>query len=192
MKLKYDNYQKKQYNVSMSFNVVLFIVIIFQSILLIFFIKDSFSSISFLNMMLLLMIFLIGIICILFCVINIKKGNNKAEIKELGIRVSANIIDACTIVKKTRRYNSIKVNCFTVVYDNNTKTSIVEFIEDNDAYALLKMLLNPYPIKEKIYIPIDIYLYNNEIYADLESVDFTKVKGYQECKKVIDEIYHKK
>ena len=190
VKLRYDNYQKKQYNVSMSFSIVFFVVIIFQCIILMFSIKASFSSISFLNMVLFLMIFLIGIICILIPVKNIKQNNNKGKIKELGIRVSANIMDVCTIVKGTGRYSRIKVNCFTVVYDNNQKTSRIEFIEDNDAYALLKMLLNPYPIKEEIHIPIDIYLYNNEIYADLESVDFTKVKGYKECKKVIDEIYH--
>ncbi len=190
VKLRYDNSQKKQYNVSMSFIIVFFVVIIFQCIILIFSIKASFSSIPFLNMVLFLIGILIGIIGILIYVKNIKQSNNKEEIKKLGTRVFANIIDACTIVKSTGRYSRIKVNCFTVIYDNNEKTSTIEFIEDNDAYALLKMLLNPYPIKEEIHIPIDIYIYNNEIYADLESVDFTRIKGYKECKKIIDEIYH--
>ena len=64
-------------------------------------------------------------------------------------------------------------------------------IKKNDAYELLKLLLDPFPVQRAIYVPIDLYVDKKTIYADLDSVDFTKTPGYEECKKVIDAKYQK-
>ncbi len=40
-----------------------------------------------------------------------------------------------------------------------------------------------------VKIPIDIYGYKDKIYADLESVDLSKLSGYEEAKKFIENIY---
>ena len=45
------------------------------------------------------------------------------------------------------------------------------------------MLLNPYPVRKMVEVPMDVYIYKNKIYADLESVDLTKMEGYDELKK---------
>lgn len=80
----------------------------------------------------------------------------------------------------------ILAHYITVTY-NNSCTIDIKSIEYNQAYKLLGMLLNPYPVKEKIQIPIDIYIYKNKVYADLNSVDLSKIKGYEEYKKLIEE-----
>ena len=59
-------------------------------------------------------------------------------------------------------------------------------IEKNDAFELLKLLMNPYPVSETIQVPIDIYISKKGIYADLGSVDLSQVKGYEECKAIIE------
>ena len=191
MKLEYDISQKKYFNSSMSLYIVLFMFIFIQCIIMSFFMITQFAMLKFLNIVLIITIIVVGVMAIFICVNNIKQRNDKISIKEQGTKVSANIIETSTIYKRTGRYGSIHVYCFTVIYDNDTKKSVIEFLLDNDAYELLKLLLNPYPINEEVRIPIDIYVYKNEVYADLESVDFTKVERYDECKKVIDSMYHK-
>ncbi len=188
MKLKYDYSQKGHYNINISLSIILFVVFIFQTIVLTIYMITHFSSFLFfvLNIILFSIIVLIGV---LTHIKNTKQQNNQIIIKENGTKTPANIIDARTITKSSGLHNITRVKCFTVVFDND-KAARIDFLEDNDAFALLELLLNPYPIKEEISIPIDIYIYNNKVYADLESVDFTKVSGYEECKKVIDNMYH--
>ena len=61
----------------------------------------------------------------------------------------------------------------------------------NKAYKLLEVLfdLRLYPVKkESLKIPIDIYVYKDKIYADLESVCLSAVPGYDEAKKAVNEV----
>ena len=72
----------------------------------------------------------------------------------------------------------------SIEYDE-TKHIDIQSIKNNKTFKVLGMLLNPYPVKEIIKIPIDIYVYKNKAYADLDSVDLSKIKGYDELVKEI-------
>ncbi len=73
-----------------------------------------------------------------------------------------------------------------ILYDR--KKYKIHKIKYNKGYRILKVILDSgnYPIKKEIEIPIDIYLYKNKIYADLDSVDLSKVEGYEEAKKIVE------
>ena len=50
------------------------------------------------------------------------------------------------------------------------------------------MLLDSYPVKEQKKIPIDLYVHKNKVYADLETVDLSKVEGYEEAVKLVEDM----
>ncbi len=179
MKLEYDDLQKKRY-CRWMFWVLIVIFISSVSVLV--------MCIAIVEIQITL-IMLCFIVVIMGCgVFQLLKNNKKnlENIKQNGTKLTANILETCTIRKNMARgFHSI-VKGIKIEYADKQVT--IEWIKENNAYILLKMLLNPYPIKEKIYIPIDIYIDNHKIYADLESVDFTRVERYGECKKMIDEM----
>lgn len=74
----------------------------------------------------------------------------------------------------------------TIVYDDSKKNIDITDIKNDKAYKLLSMLFDPYPIKASIRIPIDVYIYKNKVYPDLESTDFTKIEGYEEALSIIN------
>jgi len=82
--------------------------------------------------------------------------------------------------------NNRVIDYYITVFYNNSYYIDIKSIKYNDAYVLLGMLLNPFPIKEKIQVPIDVYLYKNKVYADLNSVKIHEIEGYEECKKIIE------
>ena len=49
------------------------------------------------------------------------------------------------------------------------------------------MLLEPYPYSKKNEIPVDVYVYKKSKYIDLENVDLTSIKGYEEALQFIKE-----
>lgn len=73
-----------------------------------------------------------------------------------------------------------------VVFDN--KSTMVYDILENDAFSILKMLLDEYPFETVNTVPVDVYTYKNKVYVDLESVDLSKVDGYEEAVKMLEDI----
>jgi len=74
----------------------------------------------------------------------------------------------------------------TIIYDDLKKNIDIQDIKNDKAYKVLTVLFDPYPIKTNIKIPIDVYIYKNTIYPDLESTDFSKVEGYEEALSIIN------
>lgn len=74
----------------------------------------------------------------------------------------------------------------TVEYDEFITR--INFVEANKAFSILEMLLDSYPVKEQKKIPIDLYVHKNKIYADLETVDLSKVEGYEEAEKLVEDM----
>ena len=111
-------------------------------------------------------------------------------IADIGYTRKINILGRHYTIEKVTysNYNTSHyiIDYYITVLYNDSYYVDIKSIQYNKAYKLLAMLLNPYPIKEKIEIPIDIYVYKNKVYADLNSVDFTKVKGYDECRNMIE------
>lgn len=103
-------------------------------------------------------------------------------IKEIGEKVSANIISVG--VYRGRGHENYFI---TVSYRGKNKE--IYYIKNNMAYEILKLLLNPFPIKYEVNVPINIYIYKNKVYADLDSVDLAMVKGYEDAKKAVEEAW---
>ena len=123
MKLRYDIAGKKELKFRMFVIGIFFeittLLIIFQTVLIM---TTSFSTPLFVNIAIYTIIIGLGIIVFLFGVKNFrKKDNNKEELKNIGTKVSANIINVCTIEKRTGRHSKIDVNCLDVTYDNDEK-----------------------------------------------------------------------
>lgn len=73
----------------------------------------------------------------------------------------------------------------TISCDDLKKNIDIRDIKNDKAYKLISILLDPYPIKSNVKIPIDLYIYKHKVYPDLESTDFSKVKGYENALKII-------
>lgn len=120
--------------------------------------------------------------------INFSPQYNKdyRKIRDIGTKNKGYIIDTGFTCHGRISYKYFYI---TVLY--NKKTIKVYRIKDNKQYKILKILLNSedYPVTNYVKIPIDIYGYKDKIYADLESVDLSKLSGYEEAKKFIENIY---
>lgn len=105
------------------------------------------------------------------------------KIKELGTKVQGEIID----IKKLKRAKGYSFSqCLTVIFDGRS-TMVCDIVE-NDAFSILKMLLDEYPFQNVKTVPVDVYTYKRNVYVDLESVDFTKVEGYEEAVKLLEDM----
>lgn len=105
------------------------------------------------------------------------------EIKDIGEKVKAYIVDTGFTCHGRVHFRYFYI---TVLY--NKKIKKVYGIKYNKAYKILKILLDSqqYPIINSVKIPIDINVKKNKIYADLESVDLSKIDGYEEARKVVE------
>ncbi len=133
------------------------------------------------------MILVVGFGLILVSVLNNFNNYKQRENMRAGEKIPGNIIEAhdTSISDKDHGY-------LTVSYHNGENVFYVNNVERNDAFELLKMLLNPFPVKSNIQVPITLYQNNHTIYADLDSVDFLAVPGYEECKKLVEQKYQGK
>ena len=78
-----------------------------------------------------------------------------------------------------------KIYCLKIKFDN--KTIYVKNLKNDNAYKIIKLLLEPYPIKEEVLIPIDVYFLNNKIfYVDIDSVKLNEIEGYEEVKSLLN------
>ena len=113
---------------------------------------------------------------------------NRTKFKQYGERKNAYIIYAN--IASSRRFHFIpppEHGSIRIRYDNNYE--IIRGIKANKALRILILLLDKYPIDSKNSIPINIYVYNSKIYADLDNVDLSIVGGFEEAKKVVEELY---
>ena len=149
---------------------------------------------------------ILTIVGIIYQIYSIKQENaiRNQELWKNGGKYLGNIVDIgytrkihilgrhYTIEKVSYSEHNINHNIvdyyITILYNNSYYIDI-KSIKCDKAYKLLAMLLNPYPIKETIEIPIDVYMYKNKVYADLNSMDLTKAKGYEEYKRLIEKTY---
>lgn len=120
--------------------------------------------------------FFVGLIYLLnsFLVFS-PKNFKKYGKKEIGY-----ITEADTAVKDSSRYGTMYYHYIEVTY--NGKNINIPKVKNNKGFKMLKMLLDPYFIKPKI--PIDVYVYKNKLFADLDSVDLSKIKGFDELKDI--------
>lgn len=130
-----------------------------------------------------------SILVILILTINSFPQYNKDYkiIKKIGKKMKSNIID---IGFTCHGRSWSKYFYITVLYDE--KTVKIYRMKENKEYRILRVLLDQqdYPVIKRIQIPIDIYVYKNKIYADLESVDLSKISGYEEAKKIVKSTYY--
>jgi len=114
----------------------------------------------------------------------VSKGNiDNAKIKEIGQKVKGEIID----IKKLKRYRSYSFSQCLVVAFEGRKTIVCDILE-NEAFSVLKMLLDEYPFQTVTTVPVDVYTYKRKVYVDLESVDLSKVDGYEEAIKLVEDM----
>ena len=119
----------------------------------------------------------------IFKKLNKKSVEDVKNIKEIGKKVKGKIVD----IKKVKRYRSYSyMQCLIVVFEDRS-TTIYDMIE-NDAFSILKMLLDEYPLKTVNTVPVDVYMYKNKVYVDLESVELSKVDGYEEAVKLLEDM----
>lgn len=130
-----------------------------------------------------------SILVILILTINSFPQYNKDYkiIKKIGKKMKSHIID---IGFTCHGRTCSKYFYITVLYDE--KTIKIYRMKENKEYRILRVLLDQqdYPVIKRIQIPIDIYVYKNKIYADLESVDLSKISGYEEAKKIVKSTYY--
>ena len=87
------------------------------------------------------------------------------------------------VYRRNKYYsNYVHIDNIEVTYQN--EKIYIDILENNLGFKILKMLLDPHFVKSKV--PIDVYVYKNKIFADIESVDLTKVEGFDEIKDYID------
>lgn len=195
MKLSYSNSYNYMNLVSLGLLIAFLMVLFIIHMLLLDIKSDIYILFIFME--------ILTIVGIIYIVYSIKKENviRNQELWRNGEKYLGNIVDI-GYTRKTQvgMYNTIeKVSYFehntnhniidyhiTILYNNSYYIDI-KSIKYDKAYKLLAMsLISSYPIKEKLQIPIEIYKYKNKVYADLNSIDLTKVKGYEECKKLIE------
>ena len=114
-------------------------------------------------------------------------NNDFREIKKIGQKIKANIIDTGFTCHGRENYQYFYI---TVLY-NEIKINVYR-MKENKEYKILRVLLDSqyYPVMKQVKIPVDIYVYKDKIYVDIESVDLTKMSGYEEAQKTVESIYN--
>lgn len=138
----------------------------------------------------------VGMIIILY-LCNPKKQKNKkyTKVKDIEHKIEGNIISTGYEIMYSGIDNSISYKrsrgrreLYYILVSYDDKIMKVRDLKNNIAYKILCLLLDPYPIKKERYIPIDIYINKKNVYVDLESVDLSKIEGFAEAKKIVEEM----
>lgn len=120
------------------------------------------------------------IITVLILMITNSKNNNIDTIKSKGDKINAFITEAGSTIYKNKRGTFY----YLCIRYNEKKMKIT--VKNNKTFKILNLLLNPYPITENIEIPVDMYIYKGNKYVDLENVELSKIKGYDEAKRIVE------
>ena len=159
-------------------------VIVFSQIMLLIllsqYIEKRYSLQNICMIILMLTLFIVVVICTKMKYFRNGK-DNKSDIKELGEKDTAYITDIG--YRSATKYND--ESYYICVSYNNRKMEVGR-LQNNNAYRILKLLLNPYPIKKEVKIPVDVYVYKKSVYVDFENVELSKIKGYNEAVKIIE------
>lgn len=140
-----------------------------------------------------LTLFIVFAIIILFIVLALtihfypKNNIDNKNLKNIGKKDCAYIIDTGFSRYGAALFNfRHKLFYIKIFYDG--KTMNIYRLKDNNAYKILKVLLDmqSYPINKIVKIPVDVYRYKNKIYVDFENLDLSKIDGFEEAKKVVE------
>lgn len=176
--------ERKQFEVSnIKYRILMVIITVGFEILAIKRFIDVFNGNSFM----LLFAVIYGVLPFLFYFIfqqvSKKSVENIKKIKEIGKKVEGKIVD----IKKVKRPRSYSyMQCLIVVFEDRS-TTIYDIVE-NDAFSILKMLLDEYPLQTVNTVPVDVYTYKNKVYVDLENVDLSKVDGYEDAVRLLEDM----
>ena len=161
--------------------------------------------------------FIFGMIALYICLIP-KNNKEYKYIKDIGKKDTAYIVDtgfthyshsghsggnpivsiaivAAFSYSAIKRHGHIKnenssrnLYYITIVYKEKVKN--IYNLQDNNAYEILKLILDThtYPVAKPINIPVDVYVYGNKLYVDFESVKLSTLEGYEEAKNVIEKL----
>lgn len=180
MKLKYAKATMRQ-RISKIYIIIatIFIAIVFISCV----IKIGFSdmmSVYCLCACIVLLLIVIGV----FSKITDKLNKDYKYLKEDGNveKTLGNIVGVGKINNGIYRKN------YYIIVEYDGLITRINFLEANEAFSILEMLLDSYPVKEQKKIPIDLYVHKNKVYADLETVDLSKVEGYEEAVKLVEDM----
>ena len=180
MKLKYAKATMRQ-RISKIYIIIatIFIAIVFISCV----IKIGFSdmmSVYCLCACIVLLLIVIGV----FSKITDKLNKDYKYLKENGNveKTLGNIVGVGKINNGIYRKN------YYIIVEYDGLITRINFLEANEAFSILEMLLDSYPVKEQKKIPIDLYVHKNKVYADLETVDLSKVEGYEEAVKLVEDM----
>ena len=180
MKLKYAKATMRQ-RISKIYIIIatIFIAIVFISCV----IKIGFSdmmSVYCLCACIVLFLIVIGV----FSKITDKLNKDYKYLKENGNveKTLGNIVGVGKINNGIYRKN------YYIIVEYDGLITRINFLEANEAFSILEMLLDSYPVKEQKKIPIDLYVHKNKVYADLETVDLSKAEGYEEAVKLVEDM----
>ena len=103
------------------------------------------------------------------------------KFKNEDLKKQAYIIEAH---HRINRWPSLDVYYFKL--SCGSKTINTKPLVYNNAYRIIKLMLESYPIKAAVRIPIDVYFFNKYIYyIDIESVKLNDLDGYEEAKNIL-------
>ena len=119
-----------------------------------------------------LMMFLICIGALYLCIDRLNQDYK--YLKEKGDKKEGRIIGIGDI-------NDDDSNKYYIVVECDNRKKNIKFLERNRAFRVLWQLITVFNAEE---IPIDVYVEGRKMYADLESVDLSRVIGYEEAIKI--------
>lgn len=152
-----------------------FSIIFFSGLIISAVIRLGFSWIYF-SMVIPMLIVVIG----LFYLLTDKMNFNYSELKNTEECITGSIIGCGYVDGKYERKFYIWVE-YILPSKNKTRRKKICFLKENEAYKVLEELIENSTNDNSNKILIDLYINKNNIFADLENVDLTKVDGFKEA-----------
>ena len=143
--------------------------------ILLFILPDIFMSLTDIKSRIVVIIFITFLLILINKQFFSKKNDDYKNLKDMVESEQAYIIEA-----KKEHHSKSSDNWYIVVLYNKKRIK-VNYLDYNKAFDIVQILL------EKNKIPVDIYIYKNKKYVDLQNVYLPKIQGYDEAKKLVDE-----
>lgn len=115
-----------------------------------------------------------------------RNNKNYEYLKNIGEKEIAYIVDAGFTRRNSYPHYNTYRRLFYITLLHEGKLVNIYKLKENNAFLILRVILDSYsyPVEKSLKIPIEIYRYNNKLYADLDSVDLSKLPGYEKAKKL--------